>query len=288
MKKSERSAGRVVHSDRSRPVIHTKRYALDLEGDDDEEGDTITADVATRRVRQNLCGYIDIEIDKYILTRANEPGGPYALTIEQQCRCLAHVTNEVHRRKEMVENSPIMRFLELVQGYMVRSAALWNHNTDKNDAEAQRTVHNYIKSMAERDNPNVDAVVADALKAQEYFTNDYLTSGCIVIAPLARAAISATTTELRNKRGCRGIFDFDALIAHERLREQLAHLVALHIAKHQQLNPRRDYKVADYARIKGEQAEVWLTLWHEVRRLGGSVGYREVRGRSGLTWRQRF
>tara|TARA_B100001094_G_scaffold209698_2_gene203606 strand:+ start:4061 stop:4939 length:879 start_codon:yes stop_codon:yes gene_type:complete len=248
---------------------------LDSEQKWTKELRSISVSHATKIMQRNLEGFLDIELDKYI---ANHPQA-YGLSDDDLTELHRRIVESVFERKRNLSKVPMYQFVSNVAGYLGYNTPnfLFEHDYVKSQIDVHELADAYVTEVAEgggSGNPTSDTYMA--------FIDTASISGLILPnAPLV-SAVSAVMSELRSKRGCRNMSEYDRIIQDPILRNHLAELTAYQMMLFRQVNPKRDHKVIEYTRIQSLMDSTWTKFYMALKRQGGRFGFSYIPPRTHL------
>lgn len=221
-------------------------------------------------IEENLDNYLDGALLGYAIDHAMELG-----LNRGQVRQYTHQMVEfLLERQSHRESDPYFLWLTEVAGCLrVRVETLYDSLDHKIHKELKSHIKEVAKDVAEQRRRNYDSqTIKNMLKS-------YDISGHIRLLPKIRSAKLKVMSDLRQKRGCKGVATFDSLITMrdddnnlmaETIRMNLAELTAYQIMTWNQIDAKRDYKVADYRRVLDLHHECWQRTIVSLRMTPGS------------------
>lgn len=227
---------------------------------------SISKALGTEIMQRNLQGFLDIELDKYIANHQQA----YSLSDDDLTELHKRIIESVYERKRNLSQTPMYQFISNVAGYLGYDNPnnLFQHDSMKNEMDVYSLADTYVKEVAERGGSGTPS-------SEMYmrFIDTAEISGLIVPSAPLVSAVSAVMSELRTKRGCSNMSDYDRIIQNSVLRNHLAELTAYQMMLFRQINPKRDHKVIEYTRIQSLMDTTWTKFYMSLRRHGGRYGF---------------
>lgn len=230
---------------------------------------SITVDDATAVMQANLQDFLNIEIDKYIASHQQA----YGLSDDELTALHARIVKSTYERKQRLSSVPLVLFLSMVAGYLGYDGPgrLLEHDTMQNDDAVRALADEYVAEVAEGGGSGVPG-------SEMYmnFVDSSAVSGLVKPSAPVTSAVSAVMSELRSKRGCLNLAEYDVLIENATLRAHLAELTAYQMMLFRQVNPKRDHKVIEYTRIQSLMDNTWTKFYMALKRHGGRYGFKYI------------
>jgi len=248
----------------------TQRVAVLTDDVDDhkftKELRSVQVAYGTQIMQNNLQEFLNIELDKYIANHQQA----YGLSDDELTELHKRIVETVYERKRNLMQVPLYQYICNVAGYLGydNPSNLFEHDTVKHDMDISTLADTYVQEVAEggsAGNPSSEMYMR--------FIDTAAISGLIIPSPPVVSAISAVMSELRAKRGCGNMADYDRLIENETLRNHLAELTAYQMMLYRQVNPKRDHKVIEFTRIQSLMDSTWTKFYMSLRRHGGKYGF---------------
>jgi len=248
----------------------TQRVAVLTDDVDDhkftKELRSVEVSYGTQIMQKNLQDFLNIELDKYIANHQQA----YGLSDDDLTELHRRIVETVYERKRNLMQVPLYQYICNIAGYLGYDSPrnLFEHDTVKHDIDVTTLADTYVKEVAEgggSGNPSSEMYMR--------FIDTASISGLIIPSPPVVSAISAVMSELRAKRGCANMADYDRLIQNETLRNHLAELTAYQMMLYRQVNPKRDHKVIEFTRIQSLMDSTWTKFYMSLRRHGGKYGF---------------
>lgn len=227
---------------------------------------SIEVPYGTQIMQNNLQEFLNIELDKYIANHQQA----YGLSDDELTELHKRIVETVYERKRNLIQVPLYQFICNIAGYLGYDSPrnLFEHDTVKHDVDVTELVDTYVKEVAEggsSGNPSNEMYMR--------FIDTASISGLIIPSPPVVSAISSVMSELRAKRGCGNMADYDRLIENETLRNHLSELTAYQMMLYRQVNPKRDHKVIEFTRIQSLMDSTWTKFYMSLRRHGAKYGF---------------
>lgn len=230
---------------------------------------------ATEIMQRNLQGFLDTELDKYIANHQQA----YGLSDDDLTELHRRIIESVYERKRNLSQTPMYMFVSNVAGYLGydKPTFLFDHDSVKNEIDTHALADAYVNEVVEgggSGTPSSDMYMR--------FIDTASISGLIIPSAPLVSAVSAVMSELRAKRGCRNMADYDRIIQDPTLRNHLAELTAYQMMLYRQVNPKRDHKIIEYTRIQSLMDSTWTKFYMSLRRSGGQYGFSYIPPRTHL------
>jgi len=236
---------------------------------------SISVSQATEIMQKNLQGFLDTELDKYIANHQQA----YGLSDDELTELHKRIIESVYERKRNLSRVPMYQFISSVAGYLGydNPKYLFEHDVVRNEIDVHELADAYVKEVAEEGSSG-----APSSEMYMQFVDTASISGLIIPSPPVSSAVSAVMSELRSKRGCSHMSDYDHIIQDTTLRNHLAELTAYQMMLFRQVNPKRDHKVIEYSRIQSLMDSTWTKFYMSLKRQGGKYGFQYIAPRTHL------
>ena len=236
---------------------------------------SIPVSSATKIMQDNLENFLNIELDKYIANHQQA----FGLTDEELVALHKRIVESVFERKRRLAAVPMYQFISIVSGYLGYDGPknlLW-HDRMRHDMDVVELADMYVKDVAENGSSG-----APSSEMYMKFIDTTSVSGLILPTAPLTSAVSAVMSELRSKRGCGNMQDYDKIIEHPTLRAHLAELTGYQMMLFRQVNPKRDHKVIEYSRIQTLMDTTWTKFYMSLKQYGGKYGFSYIPPRTHL------
>ena len=223
-------------------------------------------------IEENCDNYLDGALLEYAVDHAMELGFEPTDTKKYTHQLVEFLMERQTRREE----DPYFLWLTEVAGCLrTRVETLYDSLEHKVHNELKSHIREVAKDVAESRRSSYDAqTINDMLKSYEI-------SGHIRLLPKVRSAKTKVMADLKQKRGCRKVVSFEDLLGltdNPELRMALAELCAYQIMTWNQIDAKRDYKVADYRRVLEQHQNAWQRIIISLR-LADGTGVTDTRYR---------